>query len=110
LQLSVKSSELCAVEGEKARVEKRLAEKDRELEEVLKKGFCEETANATTDSIMDAEIARLTHKTNEQARCEEINAICNEYKRDAEVRDDNGLRLSGLNCLLLASRELSFVM
>uniref|UniRef100_A0A914ZMY9 Uncharacterized protein n=1 Tax=Parascaris univalens TaxID=6257 RepID=A0A914ZMY9_PARUN len=112
-QLSVKSSELCAVEGEKARVEKRLAEKDRELEEVLKKGFCEETANATTDSIMDAEIARLTHKTealeqelakagdniegmrrelieksreleNEQARCEEINAICNEYKRDAE--------------------------
>lgn len=116
-QLSVKSSELSAMEGEKARVEKRLAEKDRELEEALKRDLCEETANATTDSIMDAEIARLTHKTeeleqelaeagseiegmrrelieksreleNEQARCEEINAICNEYKRDAE-----GMRL-----------------
>lgn len=51
------------MEGEKARVEKRLAEKDRELEEALKRDLCEETANATTDSIMDAEIARLTHKT-----------------------------------------------
>ncbi|VDM39365.1 unnamed protein product [Toxocara canis] len=111
--LSVKCSELSNLENEKARVEKNLAEKERELEEVQRRNVHEESANITTDSLMDAEIIRLTHKTeeleqelygatseieqlqrelieksreleNEQARCEEINAVCNEYKRDAE--------------------------